>query len=107
MGSILLRGKTVLVTRPRNQSEDLTGHLEAAGATVVHCPTIEVLPPNNWAQLDASIHTIKEYDWVVFTSPNGVTAFFDLFFKLYDDARALGSARIAAIGPGTAKRAQR
>jgi uroporphyrinogen III methyltransferase/synthase len=45
-----------------------------------------------------------QYDWVVFTSPNGVTAFFELFFKLYDDARSLGSARIAAIGPGTAKR---
>ena len=44
------------------------------------------------------------YDWIVFTSPNGVTAFFDMFYKLYDDAREIGGARIAAIGPATAQR---
>ena len=44
------------------------------------------------------------YDWIVFTSPNGVTAFFDLFYKLYDDAREIGGVRIAAIGPATAQR---
>jgi len=44
------------------------------------------------------------YDWIVFTSPNGVTAFFEMFYKLYDDARDIGGARIAAIGPATAQR---
>ena len=44
------------------------------------------------------------YDWIIFTSPNGVDAFFDLFYKLYDDAREIGGARIAAIGPATANR---
>ena len=44
------------------------------------------------------------YDWIVFTSPNGVTAFFEMFYKLYDDARDIGGARIAAIGPATAER---
>ena len=44
------------------------------------------------------------YDWIVFTSANGVDAFFDIFFKLYDDAREIGGARIAAIGPATAQR---
>ena len=44
------------------------------------------------------------YDWIVFTSPNGVNAFFEMFYKLYDDAREIGGARIAAIGPATAQR---
>jgi uroporphyrinogen III methyltransferase/synthase len=98
-----LRGKTVLVTRPSSQSEDLTGHLEAVGATVVHCPTIEVLPPNNWAQLDASILRIKEYDWIVFTSANGVRFFFDrLEEKEIDGVEAFAGAIVCAIGPVTA-----
>ena len=103
LGSISLRGKTVLVTRPRNQSEDLTRHLEAVGAAVVHCPTIEVLPPNHWAQLDASILRIKEYDWVVFTSANGVRFFFDRLAKIeIDGAEALAGAIVCAIGLVTA-----
>ena len=71
-----LRSKTILVTRARAQSEDITAQLEALGATVIHCPTIEVVPPSSWAQLDDSIGKIKEYDWIVFTSANGVRFFF-------------------------------
>jgi len=74
--------KTVLVTRTRKQSEEMTAQLEAVGATVVHCPTIEVLSPDSWAQLDASIRRIKQYDWVVFTSANGVRFFFDRLVEI-------------------------
>lgn len=103
-GSIPLRGKTVLVTRPRKQSEDMTGQLEAVGATVVHCPTIEVLPPNSWAQLDASIRRVREYDWVVFTSANGVRFFFDRLGEIeIEGAEALAGMVVCAIGPVTAR----
>jgi uroporphyrinogen III methyltransferase / synthase len=99
-----LRGKTVLLTRPRMQSEDMTRQLEAVGATVVHCPTIEVLPPHSWVQLDASIRRIKEYDWVVFTSTNGVRFFFDRLGEIeIEGAEALAGRVVCAIGPVTAK----
>jgi len=50
------------------------------------------------------VQDAHKYTWIIFTSPNGVDAFFDLFFKLYNDARSIGGARIAAIGPGTANK---
>jgi uroporphyrinogen III methyltransferase / synthase len=104
VGFLPLRGKTVLVTRPRMQSEDMTRQLEAVGATVVHCPTIEVLPPHSWVQLDASIRRIKEYDWVVFTSTNGVRFFFDRLGEIeIEGAEALAGRVVCAIGPVTAK----
>jgi uroporphyrinogen III methyltransferase/synthase len=102
--SISLKGKTVLVTRALKQSEDITTQLEAVGATVVHCPTIEVLPPNSWASLDRSIQRIKEYDWVVFTSANGVHFFFDRLSEIEPTAvDVLTSAVVCAIGPVTAR----
>ena len=104
LGPIPLRGKTVLVTRPCQQSEDMTRQLEAVGATVAYCPTIEVLPPNSWAQLDSSIRRIREYDWVVFTSANGVRFFFDRLNEIETaGAEALASAVVCAIGPATAR----
>ena len=103
-----LRGKTVLVTRPRKQSGDITEQLEAVGATVVHCPTIEVLPPDSWAQLDGSIRRIKEYDWIVFTSANGVRFFFERLGELeIEGTQALSGAVVCAIGPATARALQK
>jgi uroporphyrinogen III methyltransferase/synthase len=103
-GAISLRGKTVLITRPRKQSEDMTAQLESVGATVVHCPTIEVLPPDSWAQLDGSIRRIKGYDWVVFTSANGVRFFFDRLCEIaIDKAGLLTGLAVCAIGPVTAR----
>lgn len=97
-------GKTILVTRPRAQSEEITGLLEALGAAVVHCPTIEVVPPNSWAPLDASIERIREYDWIVFTSANGA----QFFFRRLSETRSEGVGVLAphvvcAIGPATAR----
>ena len=99
-----LSGKRIVVTRTRSQAGALSTQLRALGADVFELPTIEIQPPTDlraFAELVQDAHT---YDWIVFTSPNGVTAFFDLFYKLYDDAREIGGARIAAIGPGTAQR---
>ncbi|MEK6405357.1 MAG: uroporphyrinogen-III synthase [Acidobacteriota bacterium] len=98
-----LRGKTVLVTRPRGQSEDIAARLEALGATVILCPTIEVVPPSSWVALDASIQEIKEYDWIIFTSANGVRFFFRRLGEIRSDgAQALAGLVVCAIGPATA-----
>jgi uroporphyrinogen III methyltransferase / synthase len=99
-----LFGRRIVVTRTRQQAGALSARLRSLGADVTELPTIKIVPPENLMEFGELVRDSFQYDWVVFTSPNGVTAFFDLFFKLYDDARTLGNARIAAIGPGTAKR---
>jgi uroporphyrinogen III methyltransferase/synthase len=98
-----LRGKTILVTRARAQSEDITAHLEALGAVVIHCPTIEVVPPSSWARLDASIGKIKEYDWIVFTSANGARFFFRRLGEMQREGVEALAAQVCAIGPATAR----
>ena len=99
-----LFGRRIVVTRTRQQAGALSARLRSLGAEVTELPTIKIVPPENLMEFGELVRDSYQYDWVVFTSPNGVTAFFHLFFKLYDDARSLGSVRIAAIGPGTAKR---
>lgn len=99
-----LRGKTILVTRPRAQSEEITAQLEALGAAVIHCPTVEMVPPNSWAPLDASIARIQEYDWIVFTSANGAHFFFRrLSETLSEGVEVLAAHVVCAIGPATAR----
>lgn len=99
-----LRGKTIVVTRARTQSADITVELEARGATVVHCPTIEVVPPDSWAQLDASIARIDQYDWLVFTSANGVEFFFRRLLEMRSDSGDQPARQaVCAIGPATAR----
>jgi uroporphyrinogen III methyltransferase/synthase len=99
-----LFGKRIVVTRTRAQAGVLSEQLRALGADVFELPTIEIQPPSDLRAFAELVQDAHSYDWIVFTSPNGVTAFFDLFYKLYDDAREIGGARIAAIGPGTAQR---
>jgi uroporphyrinogen III methyltransferase/synthase len=67
-------------------------------------PTIKIIPPHNRMAFGECVEDAHKYDWIVFTSPNGAAAFFDLFFQIYRDARELGAPRIAAIGPGTEKK---
>lgn len=97
-----LSGKRIVVTRTRKQAGALSSKLRELGADVIEIPTIRIEPPKDereFAELVAYAHT---YDWLVFTSPNGAEAFFERFFKMYDDAREIGGVRIAAIGPATA-----
>lgn len=99
-----LRGKRILITRARAQSEDITTQLEALGATVIHCPTIEVVPPRSWAPLDGAIGRIHEYDWLVFTSVNGVHFFCRRLSEIRSDGvKALATHIVCAIGPATAR----
>ncbi len=97
-----LSGQRIVVTRTRAQASQLSEELRERGAGVWEIPTIQIAPPLEHVALVEAISGIGSYDWLVFTSPNGVTAFFDYFFKAYDDIRALGALRIAAIGPATA-----
>src|SRR5688500_7962588 len=97
-----LFGQRVVVTRTREQASQLADQLHELGAEVLEIPTIRTEEPENKSDLVDSMLTLGEYDWIVFTSPNGVTAFFNYFFKGFDDIRALGNLRIAAVGPATA-----
>lgn len=99
-----LFGKRVVVTRTRAQAGGLSSRLAALGAEVLELPTIRVEPPADVRAFAELVMDAHSYDWLVFTSPNGVQAFFDTFFKLYPDARSLGGPRIAAVGPATAQR---
>jgi uroporphyrinogen III methyltransferase / synthase len=99
-----LFGKRIAVTRTRTQAGVLSEQLRALGADVFEVPTIEIQPPTDLRAFAELVQDAHSYDWIVFTSPNGVTAFFDIFYRLYDDAREIGGARIAVIGPGTAQR---
>ena len=99
-----LTGKRIVVTRTRTQAGVLSEQLRVLGADVLELPTIRIEPPSDLRGFAELVQDAHAYDWIVFTSPNGVTAFFDLFYKLYDDARELGGAKIAAVGSATAQR---
>src|SRR5881409_1083178 len=99
-----LLGKRIVITRTRKQSSVLSNKLRALGAHVIELPTIRIEPPSDLREFAELVQDAHVYDWIVFTSANGVEAFFDIFFKLYDDAREIGAAKIAAIGPATAQR---
>jgi uroporphyrinogen III methyltransferase / synthase len=99
-----LLGKRIVVTRTRKQASALSNKLRALGAHVIELPTIRIEPPSNLREFAELVQDAHLYDWIMFTSANGVDAFFEIFFKLYDDAREIGGARIAAIGPATAQR---
>jgi uroporphyrinogen III methyltransferase/synthase len=101
-----LFGRRIVVTRPRAQAASFIERLADAGAEVVPCPTIEIVPPASWEPLDAAIRRLQEFDWLVFTSVNGVRMFFDRLRVLGRDVRALHRARLAAVGPQTAEELQ-
>ncbi len=99
-----LSGKRIVVTRMRAQAGELSARLHSLGADVLELPTIRIEPPTDLRAFAELVQDAHAYDWIVFTSANGVTAFFEMFYKLYDDAREIGGVKIAAIGPTTAQR---
>lgn len=98
-----LFGKKVLVTRTKEQAPEFTGLLEQYGACVVEFPAIRIVPPRSYKSLDRAIKNTEKYDWLIFTSSNGVSGFFDRFSFLDRDIRDLHGVRIAAIGAVTAR----
>lgn len=96
-----LAGQTVLVPRPAGQAATVLDLLQEAGAHGICVPVVEIVPPASWAPLDEAIREAWSYDWIVFSSANGVEAFASRLAAL-GDARLLGTARLAAVGPKTA-----
>lgn len=99
-----LFGKRIVVTRTREQAGGLSRELSSLGADVVELPTIRIELPDDRQGFAEGVTHAHEYDWLVFSSPNGVERFFDAFFATYEDARSLGNPRIAVIGNGTAQK---
>lgn len=97
-----LFGRRIVVTRARAQACEFAQRLAELGAEVLEIPVIKTVPTSNKQDVVDALLELNSYDWLVFTSANGVTAFFDLFFKRFQDLRDLGGARIAAVGPATA-----
>ena len=98
-----LMGKRIIVTRAREQAGKLTALLEQEGAEVLELPFINVERNFNSRQISEILAGIAVYEWILFTSTNGVRFFFELFYKAFDDIRCLGPMRIAAVGAATAR----
>jgi uroporphyrinogen III methyltransferase/synthase len=97
-----LFGKRVVVTRPRHQAADLVRRLELLGARADVLPAVEVRAPADWAPVDRALAGLAAFDWLIFTSANGVHALVGRLRQTGRDLRALGHLRLAAIGPATA-----
>ncbi len=98
-----LFGRTVVITRAREQASDFKAALEALGARCIEFPTISIAPPPSWDPIDQAIKQISTYDWVIFTSVNGVRFFMERLLAAGKDVRELKGVRLAAIGPKTAE----
>ena len=98
-----LTGKRILITRAREQSTGFTNSLKKFGAEVTEFPTIEIVPPSNWKNLDQAIAQLKSYDWIIFTSANGVNFFYQRLKEKGKNRRSLSFLKICAIGPATAE----
>jgi uroporphyrinogen III methyltransferase/synthase len=97
-----LFGQTIAVTRTRQQASELTAGLIDLGAHVIEAPTIELTAPGEWSEVDEVLEKIGEYDWVIFTSQNGVRFAKRRLLQTGSDARAFAGVRVAAVGEVTA-----
>jgi len=95
--------KQIIVTRAHGQSSDFSNLLEKKGACPVQFPTIETVPPDSWEALDRAIQNVEMYDWLVFTSVNGVKYFLLRIKENQKDVRCLKGIKLCAIGPKTAE----
>ena len=102
-----LAGKRILVTRPRAQAADLCDKLAALGAIPIQFPTIEIAPLEDYAALDQAIARLADYQWIIFTSVNGVSAFWQRLGAARKSSTALDGLKVAAIGPATARALER
>jgi uroporphyrinogen III methyltransferase / synthase len=97
-----LTGRTILITRAREQSGQFAELLTDLGAEVVELPTIEIVPPPSWHELDGAIDRLSSYQWIIFTSVNGVLFFWNRLTDKGKDALP-ASVQVCAIGPATAR----
>jgi uroporphyrinogen III methyltransferase/synthase len=99
-----LFGTSVLVAGSKRTASKLRRNLSVLGAEVLTQPAIRIAEPVDWSPVDAALDRLSEYDWIVFTSGNGVDGFLKRVFSRERDARSLGAVRLAALGKGTAER---
>jgi uroporphyrinogen III methyltransferase / synthase len=98
-----LFGKTIVITRAREQASSLRTQLEQLGARVIEFPTIHIEPNLNRDEIQPYLSQLQSYNWLIFTSPNAVSLFIARLYETGQDVRALAKTRIAAIGPATAE----
>ncbi len=99
-----LSGKKILITRARGQAGDFAAQLRSVGAEVVEFPTIEIVPPLHWGKIDRAMDQLNAYDWIIFTSANGVDFFWQRMMDRGTNPRLPSSLKVCAIGPATARR---
>lgn len=97
-----LAGRRVLVTRPAGQGETIIDLIAGQGGMGIHVPVMRIESPSSWQNLDAAIRAVDTFDWIIFSSVNGVQSFLRRLGTLGLDGRWLGTARLAAVGPATA-----
>lgn len=97
--SLPLLGRTVLITRTEQGNETERQKLESLGAKVVELPTIEIQPPSSWSSIDRAMNEIDEFDWIIFTSANGVRMFFERLGQVSGKSQL--NAKFACVGPST------
>ena len=98
-----LFGKRILVTRPKTQATAFSDLIAEAGGEALECPTIEIAPPEDWRLLDRALERLATYNWLIFTSANGIPPFMRRLFESGRDVRALAGLKICCIGPRTAE----
>jgi len=96
-----LRGKTILITRAASQSADLRQGLEALGAQVIECPSIEIVPVTDWSKVDSAISDLNSYHWLILTSTNAVEFFMQ---RLNAQGLGLSTTKVAVVGAATARK---
>ncbi len=97
-----LFGQVIGITRPEEQADDAANRAYELGALPVLLPTIEITPPDDWSEVDAVLPRLRSFDWIVFTSANGVRGLLNRLWQTGGDVRSLGQAKLACIGPATA-----
>jgi uroporphyrinogen III methyltransferase / synthase len=98
-----LSGRRIIVTRAADQAGEFSDIMSYRGATVLECPTIKLVEPASWDELDAAIGELNNFKWLILTSVNAVRFFFQRLNSLGYDARALGQCKVCAVGPKTAE----
>lgn len=99
-----LAGRRIILTRSPKQSGEMTRVLQKLGAEVISCPTIEIKPPSSWGQLDGALGRLSEFDWLVFTSSNGVEYFLRRLDESGHGRAELMKHRVCAVGRKTAEK---
>ena len=97
-----LKGKRIGITRPEGQAEAVVQQVQLLGGDPVLLPTIDIVAPPSWDEVDEHLPRLHEFDWIVFTSANGVRFLFQRLWQIGLDSRTLGSAKLATIGTSTA-----